>query len=288
MDPQSITVEERIARLAGAAKGVVTRDELLTAAVSRDEIRGRVRKGALIVEHPGVYRVGPRTQEAIYMAAVKACGKGAVLSGLAAAHHLRLIKRPPSLPEVTAPTKREVKAVVTHRGRPRSTQHRGIPVTTPAQTLIHIAPRLGDEDLALACHEAGVKHKTTPRQVKAILKLRPNAPGAGKLKRIMIGDTKISLSALERKFLAILKEENLPLPITNRPEDGRYVDCRWPKHRLTVELDSYGFHNSRHSWEQDRHREREAYARGDQFRRYTYNDVFEDPTLMLAELHHLL
>ena len=62
------------------------------------------------------------------------------------------------------------------------------------------------------------------------------------------------------------------------------MDCRWPQHRLTVELDSYQFHNSRHSWEQDRRRERDARARGDDFRRYTYGDVFEHPKLMLAEL----
>jgi hypothetical protein len=65
------------------------------------------------------------------------------------------------------------------------------------------------------------------------------------------------------------------------------VDCRWPEHRLTVELDSYRFHNSRHSWERDRRREREAYARGDAFRRYTWDDV-DEGRQMLAELRKLL
>jgi very-short-patch-repair endonuclease len=69
---------------------------------------------------------------------------------------------------------------------------------------------------------------------------------------------------------------------------GRRVDCRWPDHRLTVELDSYRYHHSRHAWEQDRRREREARARGDEFRRYTYGDVFESPGRMLAELRDLL
>jgi hypothetical protein len=55
-----------------------------------------------------------------------------------------------------------------------------------------------------------------------------------------------------------------------------------------VELDSYRYHRSRHAWNADRHREREAYARGDQFRRYTWADVFDDPTLMLRELRTLL
>jgi len=53
------------------------------------------------------------------------------------------------------------------------------------------------------------------------------------------------------------------------------VDCRWPEQRLTVELDSYRFHNSRHAWEADRKREREARAPGDDCRRFTYGDVFE-------------
>ncbi|MBA3839026.1 MAG: hypothetical protein H0X55_01815, partial [Thermoleophilaceae bacterium] len=40
----------------------------------------------------------------------------------------------------------------------------------------------------------------------------------------------------------------------NRPAGGRRVDCRWPAHPVTVELDSYRFHHSRHAWEQDRRR----------------------------------
>ena len=55
-----------------------------------------------------------------------------------------------------------------------------------------------------------------------------------------------------------------------------------------MELDSYRFHSSRHAWEQDRRREREARGRGDEFRRYTYGDVMEDPRYMLRELRSLL
>ena len=69
---------------------------------------------------------------------------------------------------------------------------------------------------------------------------------------------------------------------------GRAGDCRWPQYRLTVELDSYHYHRSRHSWEHDHRREREAHARGDQLRRYTWGDVFEHLDAMLAELRLLL
>ena len=47
-------------------------------------------------------------------------------------------------------------------------------------------------------------------------------------------------------------------------------------------------HSSRHAWEQDHRREREASARGDDFRRYTWDDVFEDPRPLLAELRPVI
>jgi hypothetical protein len=104
----------------------------------------------------------------------------------------------------------------------------------------------------------------------------------------MSGEVRVLLSALERGLLRLLRDGRFPLPRTNEAAGGRRVDCRWPEQRLTVELDSYAFHNSRHSWEQDRRREREARARGDEFRRYTWGDVFESPKTMLAELEGLL
>jgi hypothetical protein len=144
------------------------------------------------------------------------------------------------------------------------------------------------DDLARVCHEAGVRHGATPAAVEAVLARRPNSPGTGKLRTIIRGDVRVTLSKLEARFLARLDEAGLALPVTNRLAGRRRVDCRWPAHRLTVELDSYKYHDSRHAWEQDRRREREARARGDEFRRYTYGDVFDRPALMLNELHRLL
>ena len=164
----------------------------------------------------------------------------------------------------------------------------GIPVVTVARALVDLASVLGEGALARACHEASVRHGTTPDDVEEVLARRPRSPGAGALRRVLHGDSHLTLSALERRFLALLKAERLPVPETNRPAGGRYVDCRWPAHRLTVELDSYRYHRTRHAWEQDRRREREAHARGDDFRRYTYGDVCEDRRFMLVELRDLL
>jgi hypothetical protein len=113
-------------------------------------------------------------------------------------------------------------------------------------------------------------------------------PGVANLRAILHGDIHVTLSALEQTFLERLRAVCLPLPLTNKVTDGRRVYCRWPTHHLTVELHGYQFHNSRHAWEQDLEREREARKREDEYRRFTYHDVFEDPTYMLDELRKLL
>ena len=114
-------------------------------------------------------------------------------------------------------------------------------------------------------------------QIERALEHHVTAKGRARLLALANGDAPIVLSRLERLFLALLRKHGLPLPETNRPEGAGYVDCRWPGHGLTVELDSYRFHRTRRSWEKDRQRERDARARGDEFRRYTWRDVVEDP-----------
>jgi Transcriptional regulator, AbiEi antitoxin len=288
------TPEDVIAHIASRAHGVVTRAELRREGISAEQIRQRMAKGSLIAVHRGVYRVGhyaPST-EARYLAAVKACGDRAVLCGLAAAFLWRLIKGSSSRPEVMAPVKRRVPGVITHKTltiEPSEVTVRNrIPITAVARTLTDIASSLSESRLARACHEAEVLYDTTPDDVEDVLARRPGNPGARNLRRILHGETPVTLSRLESRFLERLTAAKLPLPQTNCPAGGRYVDCRWPAHMLTVELDSYRYHRSRHAWERDRLREREARSRGDEFRRYTSADVFEDPNFMLAELRSLL
>jgi Transcriptional regulator, AbiEi antitoxin len=295
MGVQNRTVGEILAGLARSSHGVVTRKQLLGTGVSAEEIERRLCDGSLLREHPGVYRVGHRAPntEASYHAAVLACGPGALLRGRAAAHLLEILKGSAPPPSVITPTERRVPGLAIRRARRGidsrdATAWRGIPVTTVARTIVDLAAELSVDELARVCHEAGVRHRTTPAQVEAVLRRYPRAPGAATLRTVLRGEVRVTLSKLERRFLVLLREAGLVLPQTNRVAGGRRVDCRWPELKLTVELDSYTFHQCRHAWEQDRRREREARARGDEFRRYTYGDVFEDPAMMMAELRRLL
>jgi very-short-patch-repair endonuclease len=216
----------------------------------------------------------------------------ALLVARPAAYVWGLIRGPAPRPEVIALVKRCVKGVITHRVRridpEDGTSYRGVPLTTVPRTLVDLAGVLPEQPLSRACHEAEVRHRVTPEKVEEVLARLPTRRGARTLRRILHGEIHLTLSRLERRFLGLLRTERLPLPETNRPAGSRRVDCRWPEYRLTVELDGYRYHRTRHAWEADRRREREAYARCDQFRRYTWADVFEDATLMLRELRGLL
>jgi hypothetical protein len=165
----------KLAEFADVQHGVVTRSQLREAGVSAAAIHRYVLNGALLVEHRGVYRVGHRapSTEAKYLAAVLACGPGAVLSGRAAGFLVAVVKGalvPP--PEVTLRTERRIEGVRTVRSRgldPRDTMvWRGIPVTTVARTLVDLAAVLRADALARAVHEAQVRYRTTPDDVEAV------------------------------------------------------------------------------------------------------------------------
>jgi very-short-patch-repair endonuclease len=270
-------------RIAGRQHGAITVAQLLGLGLTRETIKSWVRRGLLHREFRGVYRLGHRAPSvaARYMAAVLACGEGAVLSGLAAAHLYDLVKGQPPLPDVSAPAHRRIPGIHTRRRTVPGRIWNAIPTATVAQTLIDLAAVLSLDALAEACHHAGIRYGVSAVDAHG-------ATSAAHLRAIFHGDAAVLLSRMEREFRRLLEQHGLPRPITNRKAGAHYVDCRWPAHHLTVELDGYRFHRSRHAWQQDRDRERHAYARGDQHRRYTYADVCENPAAMLAELHALL
>jgi Transcriptional regulator, AbiEi antitoxin len=276
------TAERAIAWIASRNHGVATRAQLLAAGLTADQITHRVRRGLLIRVYPGVYRVGHTawSLESSYLAAVRACGDDAVLSGLAAAHFLWLVRGKPPAPEVTVPVKRRAKGVTVRRVELRPNERsrlRGIPVTSVARTLVDLAAQLDLDDLSLAFDEAWHRYRIGPGHVDRILIGRRGPPGAEKLRLVMGHDAELVLSRLERAFIALLRAHGLPLPLTNIRVGAHRIDCHWPDLNLILELDSFAFHNSRTSWESDRSRERAARATETEHQRLTWYDVVEEP-----------
>lgn len=263
----------------------MTRAQLLAAGIDDDRIDRWLADARLQREHVGVFAVGHAAPsvDADYMAALLACGAGAVLSHRAAAFKLRLLRGGPPRPEVTVPT-------TGGRRRPGITIHRvprlhpldvsmldRIPITIVPRVLIDIAPQSALEELTRLCHEAWVRYRTTPHQIEACIARNPRKHGIRKLRSAYASD--VLLSDLERAFLKLLKRHDLPLPRTNIDRQGDKVDCHWPDLGLTIELVSFRYHATRQAFENDVARRRRSNHVA-----YSYGDVVERAATTLADL----
>src|SRR4051794_39432233 len=159
------------------------------------------------------------------MAAVKACGNGAKLSGAAAAHLFRLTKGPAPPPEVTAPTQRDVEGVVTRRSRRAiaSTTWRGIPTIAVPEVLLEMAGTHSFDDLAYACHQARVLHHTNPEHLEAGPARHSSAKGAATLRAILHGDAPILLSRREKPSASSCATQQPPAPADQPPQSRPLV-----------------------------------------------------------------
>ena len=125
--------ETSLSRLATLQHGVVTRGDLASLGLERRQIERRAADGRLVRVHRGIYAVGHAalSREGRWMAAVLACGEGAVLSHRSAAVYWGCADREDLVPHVTAPRRLRPAGVV-HRGRlapADMTVRNGIPVT---------------------------------------------------------------------------------------------------------------------------------------------------------------
>jgi hypothetical protein len=176
---QLSTPDERVAIVAGRQYGYVTRVQLIAAGLDAKAIDYRIKIGRLHLVYRGVYAVGhvPVTPHARSMAAVLACGRSACLSYCWGGALWQVGLRWEGPIDVTAPTDRRHKGIRVHRSRtltPRDvTVHFGIPVTTPARTLLDLAEVLDTPSLTRAVNEARLRHRSTLPELRALLARSP-------------------------------------------------------------------------------------------------------------------
>jgi very-short-patch-repair endonuclease len=229
------------------------------------------------------------TEEGYLVAALLACGEGALLSHGTAAWRWRLIPAFPSMITLATPRRRAAIAGVevfdSLRLRPGDSAQNGrFPTTTVPRTLLDLAVRYDRRALLRALAEAEFHHDLRPADVERTLRnghpgsanlraaLREHAPGHGEMK-----------SRLERRFRELLIRHGIELPERNREVGPWTVDCLWPEQRVVVELDG-GQHGRPHQADVDRERDLWLRRHGYVSRRYGKRQLEGRPDEVIADL----
>lgn len=288
--------DAKLAELAARQYGLATTAQLRAAGLSRHEIATRVARHWLQPVHRCVYAVGhpPLTWRARWLAAVLACGNGAALSHRAAGALWEIGPEPLGPVEVTVPTthgRRPRPGIVLHRSmalRAGDIRHRhGIPVTSPARTVVDLAsvlPRRRLERVIDACERLGLCDLDA---LEAIVEAQPTRPGAGAVAAVLrehrIGST-LTRSELEELFLKLCREHGLPQPEVNARVLGLKVDFLWADARVIVEVDGRQSHDTHLAYQEDRDRDSRLTVAGYRPLRFTYRDVMKRPAVVAGRV----
>jgi very-short-patch-repair endonuclease len=204
------------------------------------------------------------------MAAVLACGEGAVLSHLSAAALWGLINETKGrLIEVSTP-KRSGRArrsgIRLHRCssllESEITKQQGILTTTPARTIGDLRPVVSER-----------LHRRVIRQADVLgLQLGSETTVDG------------TRSELEYLFLRLCRRYRLPAPEVNVRLGSLLADFVWREKRLVVETDGYQFHRGRAAFEDDHGRDLHFRALGYEVIRLSYRQVVDEPKLVAGVL----
>jgi hypothetical protein len=297
--PFEVSFDAAVAELAERQHGVVAHRQLVALGVAPGAIKHRAGTGRWHCIHRGVFAVGHRrlTADGHRMAAVLACGPGAVLGYRDAAALWGLRRNSRTKVDVIAP--RSVgsrRGIQVHRVRHLHpddwTVHDGTPVTTVARTLLDLAEVVRPREVERAFDEA-----ERLRLLDLVALEASCARGHGrhglKVLRHLIEYRRPSLvdtrSALERLFIPFCRDHGVPMPSVNVAVAGFVVDALWPQESLVAELDGYEFHGkTRAAFENDRRRDATLLVAGYRVIRLTWRRLHHEPERVATDLRALL
>jgi very-short-patch-repair endonuclease len=280
--------------VAGRQLALITSGQLAAARIGKDAIAVRRGRQTLHRVHHGVYLWGqpimlPGAHE---LAAVLACGDGAVISHRSAAVLWRLVPPFDGDVEVTVVGRhcRSRRGIRVHRSDrldPRDQGYRrGIPIITPARTLIDLASEAGQDELERAIAEAYALGLVTDEQIEAAVDRAPNRNGVARLRGELRreGGPQWTQSEGERRMLKLIRAAGLPAPQTQARIAGWPADFLWAEQRLIVEVDGYPFHSHRRAFERDRRRDQAHIAAGYTVIRFTMRQLSEEPLVVITTI----
>lgn len=291
-----------VAAIAAAQHDVITLEQLAGLGVADRTVRYWIATGRLYRLHRGVYAVGHPAVGANghRLAAVLACGPGAVLSHRSAAALWEIRRTAGVAIDVTAPRRagRTRPGIAVHRYdcliAAEITEVDAIPCTTIARTIVDLAGVVHSSALEYAIHQAQVKRRLDRDAVAAVLDHLPRRRGNATVRRILrISDSSEddARSANERRFRRIARAAGFPPPrgsfwvgLDDLAAGGVEVDFAWPQLKLAVEIDSSIYHGTDRAIVNDPRRDRALMLAGWQVVRFTDRDLEEEPGVVVTQL----
>jgi very-short-patch-repair endonuclease len=275
--------EFRYVKVAGRQHGVLRGHEI---DLPSSTLTRAVQTGRLTRHYRDVYSPLPQlSREGEWLAAVFAAGDGAGLAALNAAVVWEISRFKPNGITVAVPTRRRPQGFMLIVGLdPRDVRVRnGIPVTTVDRVLIDSTRELLPEQIANLMHEAAFRGRLSIPALRRTMdrtaaKRKPRLEQA--IAMHLAGSTG-TRSNLEDRFMALVRQAKLPVPVVNTRIHGVEVDFRWGDY--CVEADGPN-HDRPATRAKDRADEETLRGHGLTVVRFSAHTIDHEPRVVLHEL----
>lgn len=272
------TAKVRLGRIAGRQSGRVSWQQIIGLGVDRWTINAWRGQGYIHWVHPGVYAVGHRAPslEGDLAAALLYAGPGAMLSHGTAAWWLGLIDDRPRRINVSTPRRcRPRPGIRVHERRRRDRiWHKGMPVTTVAQTLLDYAAGASLNRVRKALANAEYHELLVLAEVQPLV--GRGRPGSARLREALERHQPrlaLTRSQLEETLIEMCERSAISVPDVNAKVEGWTVDFLWREEGVVVEVDGYGNHHTPAQVDRDRRKELTLRAAGLVVNRYSRQQV---------------
>ncbi len=288
------TTDLQVEKIAKRQHGLIAWRQLERLRITRHQIRRRVRIGQWVRELPGVWRMSwaePSWIQRVWCASLWA-GTAACVSHRTAAQLWDLDGVKLDKVEMTGETRQRNHRgwLLVHRTAPIPKQmqriRKGVPLTSPARTLVDLAEVCDADVLERAMEHAFRSRISSVNEVHQVLRRIPTEWKAGTARVVGLLEHGVFSpemhSELERQALRTFRRFGLPDPICQHEIVANelvlgFVDFAWPKARVIVEAEGFQFHSGREAWEGDIDRYNAMTLGGWKILRLTYADL-HDPT----------
>lgn len=283
--PDRSDPDAQIGLVAARQYGLFSLPQAVRAGVTTRMVDHRVASGRWERMHRGVFRIvgAPDSFRLRVLAACLACGPDTVASHRTAAALWAVDGMPSDIIELLGPRRIRIP---------------GIPITSPARTLVDLAAVLDASTLEDAVDDVIRRDLVTLARLKhTYLRLaRRGRPGVGLFREMLDArPTRADLpdSPLEKRLLQLIQRSGLPEPLLHHRvlDRGRtiaIVDLAYPGPQVAIEADGYRYHHGRRRWQGDLTRMNALTTQGWKVLRFTDDDVRRRPAEVIAAIARAL